>query len=152
MPDDDAAVVCRFVEDLIVPEAHWSIEQLSCRDDECRIPQEVVQAWCYAPCSECVKEDLVGIGRFVCVEFVKQVMTWVCGIDQFCKLAAQNVELRLVEHFDSREVTVLAVEIYLFIAKSVILPTISQKQITQRPMITRQILFHTVFLTTYYTD
>ena len=146
MPDDDTTVMCRFVEDLIVPEAHWSIEQLSGCDDECRIPQEVVQAWGYAPCAECVEEDLIGIGGFVCVEFVEEMMTGVCGVYELCEFATQRVELRLVEHLDSREVAVLAVQIYLFIGETILLPTSSGKEVGQPPMITRQIFFfHTVF-------
>ena len=55
VPDHDAAVMRRLVEDLIVPEPHWSIEQLRGGNDERRIPQHIVQARCYAPGAECVK-------------------------------------------------------------------------------------------------
>ena len=115
MPDDDAAVVCRFVEDLIVPEAHWTIEQLSRRHGESRMPQDIVQSRRNAPRAECVKKYLIGIGRFVCVEFVEEVVTGVCGIYQLREFATQHVELRVLEYFDSREITILSVEIYLLI-------------------------------------
>src|ERR1043165_648632 len=115
MPDHDAAVMCGFVEDLIVPEANYSIEQLSRRNSESRMPQDVVQSRRDAPCSEGVKEYLIGIGRFVGVEFVKQVMTGMRRIYELSELAPQRVDLRVVEHFDSREVAVFAVEVYLLL-------------------------------------
>src|SRR6185295_16754916 len=132
MPDHDAAVMRRFVEYLIVPEAYWSIEQLSRRDSESRMPQDVVQSRRDAPCSECVKEYLIGIGRFVCVEFVKQVVTGMCGIYQLGELAAQGFDLRFVEYFNSREVAVFFVEVYLLLGEPVFFPVSCGKQIAYR--------------------
>ena len=135
MPNDNAAVVRRFVEDLIVPEAHWSIEQLSRRDNESRMPQDIVQSLGNAPCSERVKKYLVRIGRFVCVEFVEEVMTGMRRIYQLGEFATQHLELRVVEHFDSREVAILAVKVYLLIGEPVSFRVSLRKHITNRRMI-----------------
>jgi hypothetical protein len=42
MPDDYATMMRRFVKDLIVPKAHWTIEQLRRRDYKSRMPQKIV--------------------------------------------------------------------------------------------------------------
>jgi hypothetical protein len=42
VPDDYATMMRRLVEDLIVPEAHWTIEQLRRRDYKRGMPQKIV--------------------------------------------------------------------------------------------------------------
>ena len=65
MPDHDAAMMRRLVKDLVVPEAHLTAEQLRSRNSERGIPQQVVEAGRDAPCTQRMKENLFGIGRFV---------------------------------------------------------------------------------------
>jgi hypothetical protein len=61
MPDHDAAMVRRLVENLIVPEAHWTIEQLRRCDYKSGMPQQIVQAGSYAPGAECMEEYPIGV-------------------------------------------------------------------------------------------
>jgi hypothetical protein len=62
VPDHYTAVMSGLVEDLIVPETHWTIEQLRGSNDERWIPQQVVKARRYAPRAERMEEYAIGIG------------------------------------------------------------------------------------------
>lgn len=79
MPDDDAAVMRRFVEDLIVPEAHSATEQLRRGNNKRRMPKHVVQTGLDTPRAQCMKQDLLRVRRLVRIELVKQFVTRMRG-------------------------------------------------------------------------
>ena len=82
MPDHYATVMRRFVEDLVVPETHWSIEQLCGRDNKSRVPQQIVQSRRDAPRAERMKKYLLRVGGCVCIELVEQAVTGMLRIYQ----------------------------------------------------------------------
>jgi hypothetical protein len=54
-------MVRRLVENLIVPEAHWTIEQLRGCNYKSGMPQQIVQPASYAPRAERMEEYAIGI-------------------------------------------------------------------------------------------
>jgi hypothetical protein len=61
VPDDYTTMMRRFIEDLIVPETHWTIDQLRRRNYKSRMPQKIVKTGSYAPGTERMKKYLPGI-------------------------------------------------------------------------------------------
>src|SRR4026208_1241967 len=66
MPDNYAAMMGRFVEDLIVPEPDCATEQLRGGNNKRLVPEQIVQARLDTPRTQRMKEDAFGIGRLVC--------------------------------------------------------------------------------------
>src|SRR5215510_3855320 len=99
----------RLVEDLIVPEAHWPIEQLRRRHYKRRMPEQIVQPRGDAPRAERVEEYLIGICRFVGIELVEQFVTGMRRIDQLRKFASQRNKLVVIQNAYPGQVSVLLV-------------------------------------------
>jgi len=121
MPGDNASVVWRLDEELVVPEAYRAAKQLRGGHEKRGIPEQVMECFADTPCSESVKEDAVGIGGFVGVVFVEEVARC-SGIHQVNEIVTERFDLIVIEHPHAGEVAIPAEEGYLFLGEAVPLP------------------------------
>src|SRR5262245_38742166 len=73
VPRDDAAVLRRLAEELIVPETDRALEQLRRGGQERWRPQKIVERGRRAPGAERVEEDRRRVARFVRVVLVEEL-------------------------------------------------------------------------------
>ena len=97
MPRHHTAVTRRLAEQLVVPEANRTIEQLRCRNDEGRVPQQVVEGRRDAPRTERVKEHLRRVGGLVGVKLVEKRVLRVSRIGKCRQVRTQSVDLGIRE-------------------------------------------------------
>ena len=97
MPRDDAAVLGRLAEELVVPESHGPTQQLRRRREQRRMPEDVVQSGPDPPRAERMKQHRAGVARLVRVVLVPQLAAVVVGCDEFGQFGAQSFDLPLVE-------------------------------------------------------
>src|SRR5436853_4253572 len=65
MPSHDTTMVRRLAKELIVPEAHRTIEQLRGANSESSVPEQVMKTGCDAPGAKGMKEYGIWIGGLV---------------------------------------------------------------------------------------
>jgi hypothetical protein len=82
MPRDDASVIGRFAEQLIVPEPDGTAQQLRCRNSERSMPEQIVEPGRNPPRSQSVKQDSVRIGGLVGMVLVPEFAPVVLRIEQ----------------------------------------------------------------------
>src|SRR5688500_12486481 len=83
MPDHYAAVTGGFDKKLVVPETYRAAQNLGSRNCKSRMPEQIVKALRGAPRAERVKQNLVRVGGFVQVIFVKKLPRRMRRIHQF---------------------------------------------------------------------
>src|SRR2546429_297140 len=86
VPGDNAAVVCRLAEELVMPKPHRAVEQLRCRDRESPVPEQVMKTRRDSPGTKCMKKYLVRIRGFVRMELVEEFITtarWISQVGEF---------------------------------------------------------------------
>src|ERR1700676_1636212 len=71
MPGHNSAMMRRFAEELVVPEANCSAKKLRGWGCKCRMPEEIVKPWRYAPCAQRMEQHVIGIAGLIRVIFVK---------------------------------------------------------------------------------
>src|SRR5688500_19648600 len=100
MPNNDAAVMSRLVEYLIVPKPDRAFEQLRSRDGKSRVPKKIVKSLRNSPAAQSMKEYFLRVSRFVRVEFVKKRVARMRWIDECHYFVSQSVDLfvRSEEH------------------------------------------------------
>src|SRR5690349_13758109 len=116
------------------------------------MPEDVVQPGQDAPGPESVKKDLIGVGRLIRVEFIKQAITRMSRIDEIQHFATKHFDLFIVQQTNARDVSVLAIELHLFIAQAKLGGVVGsqcRKQISDRLMILRQVFCHKLISTLY---
>src|SRR4051794_10573799 len=97
VPEHNAAMMCRLVEDLIVPEAHRTADQLRRRHREAGMPEDVMQTRQNTPRTESVEEDLVRIRGLVRVELIEQAIAWMAWINEVEHFAAEHFDLFIIQ-------------------------------------------------------
>ena len=122
VPGDDAAMLGRLAEELIVPEADRPAEQLAGRHGERRVPEDVVKAGSNSPRAQGVKQHRVGLARFVGVVLVPQLVAGMLGLEELGQLAAQLVDLLVGEDPHAGQIAVLVVEGDLLVGQAVAVP------------------------------
>ena len=65
MPGHYAAVMGRLAEQLIVPEANCSPQELRRGNRKGGVPEQVVKTGCYTPCAQRMEQDVIRVVRFV---------------------------------------------------------------------------------------
>ena len=116
MPCDNAAVLGRLAEELIVPESHGPAEQLAGRHRERRRPEHIMKAGRNPPRPQGMKQHFRRIDRFVGMKFVKQIVSGVLWIGQLGQLVAEDLDLPIVEHTHTGQIAVLVIERDLLVA------------------------------------
>src|SRR2546425_7349634 len=106
MPGYDAAVSGRFAEKLIVPETTCAAQQLRGRQQERRIPEQVMKARSNAPRAQRMKQRGRWISRLVGMEFIEEFVAGVIWVDKFGQLCAKDFDLLLVQEAYAGEIAV----------------------------------------------
>src|SRR5687768_11240377 len=119
MPDHHAPVMGGFAEKLVMPEADRALQKLRSRNAKRWVPQQIVKPRSDAPGSQSMEQDLIGIGRFVGIELIKQFIAWIARIDQLVQLQAERLNLFVVQQLDARQVSILPVEPDLFVTQAI---------------------------------
>src|SRR5207248_3348455 len=104
MPGDDAPVLGRLAKELIVPEANGATEELTCRDRERGMPQDVVKARANSPGAEGVEQNRVWLVRFVRVVLVPELVARMVRIEELDELGAQLGDLSVSQDADAGQV------------------------------------------------
>src|SRR5258705_7939450 len=60
VPGHNSPVMSGFAEQLVVPEANGAAQQLRRRHSECRVPEQIVEAWRDAPGAERMEQHMIG--------------------------------------------------------------------------------------------
>lgn len=112
VPGDHPAMPGGFAEELVVPEVDRAAYKLAGWDSDGRVPDQVMKRGGDTPSAQGVEKDAVGIGRFVGVEFVEEVVSGVFGVHDsgqflnqtiglfFCKAAHSGDIAKIMEVFD----------------------------------------------------
>jgi hypothetical protein len=83
------------------------------------MPEQIMKTGRDPPRAECMKEDMIRIGRFVGVVFVKQFSIFRLPIKQSSQLLSERFHL-VRENADSAQVPMLVKEIDLLLAELVL--------------------------------
>src|ERR1051325_6987790 len=126
MPGDDAPMVRRLYEEVIVPKPHGAAQQSRRRDEHGRMPQQIMKRRGNPPRAQRVKEHSVWMSRLVRMEFVKEIVAGMILIDQFREVATQCVDLFVIEHSDACEISLLVEEFDLIIGEAVFFPVVER--------------------------
>ena len=125
MPGYNTAMFCRFAEQLIMPEADSLIAQkLMSRHQKCRIPEDVMKPRSYSPMTKGVKNNPAWIGRFIGMEFIKQIVIGMIRVHNRGKLPVKLHHMILFQKLYSRNISVFVKKRNLFLAKPEFFPFI----------------------------
>src|SRR3990172_1799756 len=89
VPGHDASEMRRLHEELVVPEAHSSPEELTRGNDDCDVPEEIVERGRDAPGAERVKENAARLARLVRMPLVEEVSSGMLQVEKGLELRAQ---------------------------------------------------------------
>jgi len=71
MPSDHSAVMRGLAEELVVPEANGSAQELRRGNGKSRMPEQIMKAGRDSPRAKGMKKHMIGIARFVGVVLMK---------------------------------------------------------------------------------
>jgi hypothetical protein len=97
VPGDDASDAGRLHEDLVVPEAHRSPQKLACGNEDCWIPEQIVERNGDPPGAESVKDNAAGLPGLVRMPFVEEVRSGMLCVQKRLERVAKELYLIVVE-------------------------------------------------------
>jgi len=101
MPGHYSAMMSRFAEELVVPEANRSAKKLRCWGCKCRMPEEIMKTGRYPPCAQRMEQHVIRIIRLVRVIFVKQISLLDLCVKQSIQFAPEHSHLFVRQNADS---------------------------------------------------
>ena len=106
MPGYDASDMRRFHEELVVPEAYLSVEELAGGNEDGGVPEEVVERGRDAPGAEGVEENSARLAGLVRVTLVEEVSSGMLRVEKRLELGAQELDLVVFQDLDAGQKTV----------------------------------------------
>jgi hypothetical protein len=134
VPGNDAAVPGRLREELVVPEADPSAQQLLGGADESWIPKKVMEAGLNPPRSQRVEQDRIRIGGFVRMILVEQRVSRVTRVCQPRQFFSKLIHLPVVQKTDTAHVPVFSKVGHLLIGEPKSFRFPAGEQVPGRPV------------------
>jgi hypothetical protein len=88
MPRNVSTVLRRFTKQLIMPESHSPAEQLTRRNQERRIPQQVVKTGSQTPRTQGMKKHSLWVIRLVRMVLMPQIAPGMLGIKKLSQFSS----------------------------------------------------------------
>ena len=142
VPGHDASEMGGLHEELVVPEAHSSPEELARGNEDGGVPEEIVERGRDAPGAERVEENAARLAGLVRVPLVEEVGSGMLRAEKWLELGAQELDLVVVEDPYPRQETV-AFEAGKLLGREVACRVGNGASISEdRSVVMRQIRYH----------
>ena len=122
VPGNKTSMLRWFNKELVVEEPNGPAQQLVGCHAKSGSPGQVMEGWFELPGTECVEEHLALIFSLVEVEFIKEGVVRMAGVNDLVELIAELFKLEGIKNRDPGQEPILFVALYLLPAQGIALP------------------------------